>query len=152
MPDLEIKVTIEATELVSALNALANVLQAQTEPAKATSAEVTPMGTDEQETVEESVQTEPEPEAEPPKKRRGRKKAEPEPEAEPESEEPDLDNEEEITYEDVRAKLAEMSRAGKKAQVRLILEKCGGPPLSKVPPEQYRNLLKMADALEKKPE
>lgn len=48
----------------------------------------------------------------------------------------------EIKLEDVRAKLADMSQAGKTAEVRDIIKKYGGTKLSDVDPVHYADILK----------
>jgi len=48
----------------------------------------------------------------------------------------------EIKLEDVRAKLADMSQAGKTAEVRDIIKKYGGTKLSDVDPAHYADILK----------
>lgn len=59
----------------------------------------------------------------------------------PEKEEPQL------TLEDVRGVLAELSRAGHTDAIRALLEKYGAVKLSEVPPHHYRDLLKDAGNL-----
>lgn len=59
----------------------------------------------------------------------------------PEKEEPQL------TLEDVRGVLAELSRAGHTDAIRALLEKYGAVKLSEVPPQHYRDLLKDAGNL-----
>lgn len=52
-----------------------------------------------------------------------------------------------ITLEQVRAVLAEKSRAGHTAQVRELLEKYGAAKLSAIDPSQYPSLLAEAEVL-----
>lgn len=52
-----------------------------------------------------------------------------------------------IGLEEVRAILAEKSRAGHTAQIQKLLEKYGASKLSKVDPTHYRDLLNDAEAL-----
>lgn len=52
---------------------------------------------------------------------------------------------EEITLEEVRAKLAALMQAGKQAEVKKLLKKHGGNKLSDVPKENYPGLLKDAE-------
>ncbi len=54
---------------------------------------------------------------------------------------------EEITLEEVRAKLAALMQAGKQAEVKRLLKKHGGNKLSDVPKENYPALLKDAEAV-----
>ena len=54
---------------------------------------------------------------------------------------------EEITLEEVRAKLAALMQAGKQAEVKKLLKKHGGNKLSDVPKENYPALLKDAEAV-----
>jgi len=64
------------------------------------------------------------------------KKEEPKPEIKPE-----------IKLEDVRAVLAEKSRAGHTAEVRTLLQKYGAAKLSAVDPANYEALLKDAEVI-----
>ena len=52
-----------------------------------------------------------------------------------------------ITLEEVRAVLAEKSRAGHTAKVRELLEKYGATKLSEIEPSQYTSLLAEAEVL-----
>ena len=52
-----------------------------------------------------------------------------------------------ITLEQVRAILAEKSRSGHTAQVRLLLEKHGATKLSEIDPAEYAALLAEAEVL-----
>lgn len=52
-----------------------------------------------------------------------------------------------ITLEQVRAVLAEKSRAGYTAEVRALLEKYGAAKLSEIDPTKYSALLKDAEVL-----
>ncbi len=52
-----------------------------------------------------------------------------------------------ITLEEVRAKLAALMQNGKQAQVKELLKKHGGKKLSDVPKESYPALLKDAEAV-----
>jgi hypothetical protein len=52
-----------------------------------------------------------------------------------------------ITLEEVRAVLAEKSRAGHTTEVRELLEKHGATKLSEIAPDKYPALLKEAEAL-----
>ena len=52
-----------------------------------------------------------------------------------------------ITLEEVRAVLAEKSRAGHTAKVRELLEKYGATKLSEIEPSQYPSLLAEAEVL-----
>lgn len=52
-----------------------------------------------------------------------------------------------ITLEEIRAVLAEKSRAGFTAEVRTLLEKHGAEKLSEIDPSQYPSLLQEAGVL-----
>lgn len=52
-----------------------------------------------------------------------------------------------LKLEDVRAALAEISRAGHTAEVRTLLQKFGGTKLSEIDPANYRALLAEAGEL-----
>ncbi len=54
----------------------------------------------------------------------------------------------ELTLEEVRAVLAEKSRAGHTAAIRTLLQKYGASKLSGVDPKNYEALLKDAEVLE----
>ncbi len=51
------------------------------------------------------------------------------------------------TLEDVRAVLAEKSREGHTAEIRLLLERHGAPKLSQIDPSKYVALLREAQVL-----
>ena len=53
----------------------------------------------------------------------------------------------ELTLEQVRAVLADKSRAGFTAQIRSLLQKHGAAKLSEIDPSHYANLLKEAEGL-----
>lgn len=53
----------------------------------------------------------------------------------------------ELKLEDVRAVLADISRAGHTAEVRALIEKYGADRLSKVDPKNYEALLHDAEVL-----
>lgn len=53
----------------------------------------------------------------------------------------------EITLEEVRAVLADISRDGKTSQVRALLKKYGASKLSEINPENYEALLQDAEVL-----
>ena len=55
--------------------------------------------------------------------------------------------EKQLTLEEVRALLAEKSRAGFTAEIKALLEKYGAERLSEVAPEHYPALLKDAEVL-----
>ena len=59
----------------------------------------------------------------------------------------DIVEEKQLTLEDVRAILADKSRAGFTAQIRELLQKYGANRLSEVAPEHYPALLKDAEVL-----
>lgn len=52
-----------------------------------------------------------------------------------------------ITLEQVRAVLAEKSRAGHMAEIRALLAKHGAPKLSQIDPAEYEALLKDAEVI-----
>lgn len=52
-----------------------------------------------------------------------------------------------ITLEQVRAKLAALSQAGKQAQVKELITKTGARKLTEIPTEKYAELLAAAEAL-----
>ena len=53
----------------------------------------------------------------------------------------------ELTFTDLRAKLAEKSRAGYTADIKKILKNHGAEKLSDIPPGEYETVLKEAEAL-----
>ena len=53
----------------------------------------------------------------------------------------------EITLEEVRGKLAEISQSGKIAQVKDIINKYGGAKLSDIDPAKYADVLKEAEVI-----
>jgi len=53
----------------------------------------------------------------------------------------------EVSFEMVRAALAEKSRAGYTAQIRALLQKYGAPKLSQIAPEHYAALLAESEVL-----
>ena len=59
----------------------------------------------------------------------------------------DIVEEKQLTLEDVRAILADISRAGFTAQIRELLQKYDANRLSEVAPEHYPALLKDAEVL-----
>lgn len=72
------------------------------------------------------------------------------PEPEPaETEQPkQQEKQEEIPLETVRAKLAALSRSGKKDEVKALLQKFGASKLTDVPKEKYPELMAVAEELE----
>lgn len=52
-----------------------------------------------------------------------------------------------FTLEQVRAKLADLSRGGKQAEVKALLGKFGVKKLTEVPEEKYPELMKEAEAI-----
>lgn len=115
-------------DVVSDLRSLADSLQAvadvmvQNEPVADTGAE-------------EKAEPEKEAEAKPAGKTGGKKKAAAEPEEQP------------LTLEEVRAVLAEKSRAGHTAKVKALLTKHGADKLSDIDPAEYPALLADAEVL-----
>jgi copper homeostasis protein CutC len=53
----------------------------------------------------------------------------------------------EVSIETVRAKLAELTQAGRQAAVRDILKEFGASKLSEVPADKYSDLIKAVDAV-----
>lgn len=85
--------------------------------------------------AEEKVEPEKKAETKPAGKSAGKKKAAAEPEKKP------------LTLEEVRAVLAEKSRAGHTAEVKALLTKHGADKLSDVDPAEYPALLADAEVL-----
>ena len=54
---------------------------------------------------------------------------------------------EKVTMEEVRAVLAQKAAAGLSSEVKVLLEKYGGKKLSDIKPEDYRHLIKEAEAI-----
>lgn len=52
-----------------------------------------------------------------------------------------------LSLEDVRAKLADLSRSGKTAEVKALIKKYGANKLSEVKPEDYEALLADAEVI-----
>lgn len=91
------------------------------------------------------LEHEPEPQKPEPAKKDSRKKAaKPGAKAEPEPSEPPKPT---LTLEQVRAVLAEKSRAGHTAEVKALLLKHGADKLSDIDPEHYAALLADAEVL-----
>lgn len=134
---MDINVRIHAPELVESINALAAALAGNIElllmGPGSRSGEVHP---DIQEQRESKPQLKPEPES---------KQGDPSPatqELEP------AESEKEYTLEEVRAKLADLSRGGKQAEVKELLNKFGAKKLTEVPEEKYPELMNEAEAIE----
>lgn len=73
---------------------------------------------------------------------------EPEPEAKKEASDTKKETEaEKISFIQVREKLASLSRAGKQAQVRALIEKFGATKLSEINEEDYAALMQEAEKL-----
>lgn len=53
----------------------------------------------------------------------------------------------EIKLETVRAKLADLSRAGKQAEAKKLLENLGVKKLTDLPPEKYPEIMKAAEGI-----
>lgn len=62
-------------------------------------------------------------------------------------EETPAEEKESYTMVDVRGKLGELNKAGKKAEVKALLESFGAEKLSQVDPENYAELMKKAGEL-----
>lgn len=78
-----------------------------------------------------------------PKKTGGKKAAKAEPEAAPAP----VPEEKQLTLEEVRAVLADKSRAGHTAEIRALLQKHGADKLSEIDPARYPALLAEAEVL-----
>ena len=52
-----------------------------------------------------------------------------------------------FTLEQVRAKLADLSRSGKQAEVKALLNKLGAKKLTEVPEEKYPELMREAEVI-----
>ena len=52
-----------------------------------------------------------------------------------------------FTLEQVRAKLADLSRGGKQAEVKALLNKLGAKKLTEVPEDKYPELMQEAEAI-----
>ena len=68
-------------------------------------------------------------------------------ETETSKEAPEIPAEEEIKLEDVRAKLAALSQAGKQEKVKKLIQKFDAKKLTEIPKAKYPELLKEAEAL-----
>ena len=119
-------------DVVQDIRSLADSLQAVAEA----------MLQNEPEQTDTPVESSPDPKAE--KKNTGKKAVKPAAKAEPESSEP---AEPPLTLEQVRAVLAEKSRAGHTAEVKALLTKHGADKLSDIDPAQYPALLADAEVL-----
>ena len=118
-------------DVVQDIRSLADSLQAVAEA----------MQQNEPEQTDAPAEGSPDPKAE--KKNTGKKAAKPAAKAEPESE----PEEKALTLEEVRAVLAEKSRAGHTAEVKALLTKHGADKLSDIDPAQYPALLADAEVL-----
>lgn len=72
----------------------------------------------------------------------------PQPATEPKTEKTVTDSTVSYTLEQVRAKLADLSRGGKQAEVKALLNKLGAKKLTEVPEEKYPELMREAEAIE----
>lgn len=126
---MEFTIKIEAPELVEAIKTLAVAISTKNLEAVTNivegekTVEETPKKKNRAPKVEAASPTEPEPEAETPE--------------EPES----------ISLETVRAKLAELSKDGKAAQVKELISKFGCEKLTEIPESKYPDLMKAAEEL-----
>ena len=119
-------------DVVQDIRSLADSLQAVAEA----------MLQNEPEQTDAPAEDSPDPKAE--KKNTGKKAAKPAAKAEPEPSEP---AEPPLTLEQVRAVLAEKSRAGHTAAVKALLTKHGADKLSDIDPAEYPALLADAEVL-----
>jgi len=137
---MEILIKIEAPDLTASLNNLAaafgNRVVAATAPTPATTRSKKQEATPKAEPTEVKAETITPPATAP----------DPLTTEEPPKEEPPK---EEVIYtlEQVREKLAALSRDGKQAQVKALITKTGAAKLSEIPPEKYAELMKEAEAL-----
>ena len=119
----QIQITIQAPELVEAMNKLtAALMNGQVQPAQV-------------EELKEQLEDEAEvkAEADKPKKEPKPKKAEPE--------------KKEITIEDVRGKLALLAQQGKQNEVKALIASYGVGKLTEIDKSQFEDLLLKAEAL-----
>ena len=58
------------------------------------------------------------------------------------------ENKPKVTLEQVRAKLADLTRKGKRAEVKKLLEVYGANKLSEVPPDKYSELMVRAEGIQ----
>lgn len=129
---MNINITITAPELIEAMNRLADALQAgQVKPAQV-------------EQVVEKLQEE----AKPRKPKADKPAPAPEPEPEPVTEETATDvTATNITLDDIRIKLGNLSQAGKQAEVKKLIASYGATKLSEITSEKYADLMAEAEAL-----
>lgn len=114
------EIKISAPELAAAINALAEAVSSRAVATTALSSKFPPV-TDAPEKAKETAATEPE---------------------EPATDTP-------ITVEQVRAKLAELTKAGKQAKAKEIITSYGAKKLSDVPLEKYAEVItKATEALQ----
>ena len=138
--DIKVNVTVNAPELASAIQALADALSKPMDVCNWL-AQNSGKTIDTDTTVKEGGDK---PAAESEPDRTPDPQPEPEPEPEPE---PDPDPAPVITLEQVRAKLAAISQSGKQAQVKQLLNSFGATKLTEVPAKQYANLLAGAEEI-----
>ncbi|MDQ7790449.1 MAG: hypothetical protein RDU41_10440 [Clostridia bacterium] len=74
-------------------------------------------------------------------------KPEPEPEVQPAPEAPAEPEAPAVTLEQVRAKLADLAKSGKQAEVKKLITKHGGTKLTDIPADKYAELLAEAEDL-----
>lgn len=120
---MEVTLTIQAPELAQAISELAQAIKQASVTVDKPIQQVTPAQTEGPNTIEaidttRTGQTESEKQTEP-----------------------------EVKLEVVRTKLAELSRAGKQAQVKELLAEFGATKLSEVDPSRYVELLAKAEEL-----
>lgn len=141
---MEITVNINAIEIVAAINKLAEAIERGGTTALAPVPKAEPKAKTEPKAAPATkVNTEPKaiPKEEP--------KAEPAPKEEQPKPEPKAAPKEEPTYTlvQVREKLAALSRSGKQAQVKALIEKFGAAKLSDIKEEDYAALMAEAEGL-----
>lgn len=133
---MDIKITIEAPGLVAAINSLAEALAGS----KSGSTTVVNYAPEVTATAEEPIAQEVETNEEPDK---SEPTPDPDPAPAPETTEPAPT----VTLEEVRAKLAKLSQAGKQAQVKALITQFGASKLTEIPAEKYAELMAAAEAI-----
>ena len=124
---MNITIKVEAEELVKAINDLAHAVNN-------VSASINAMA------EFSAIKQQPEPEP--------AETEQPKPEPDKAEQPKQQEKKEEIPLETVRAKLAVLSRSGKKDEVKALLQKFGASKLTDVPKEKYPELMAAAEELE----
>lgn len=130
---MDIKITIEAPGLVAAINSLAEAL-AGSKSGSTTVVSYAPVVTaTAEEPKPQEVETNEVPD-----------KSEPTPDPAPETA---TESASTVTLEEVRAKLAKLSQAGKQAQVKALITQFGASKLTEIPAEKYAELMSAAEEI-----